>query len=463
VANRVVSGSDRASLGDGFTARVAQDVMSLSSRSWSDQVLERVRHAVTDWMGVTIFGARNESARIAQQFALFEGGNPVSRIIGTPYKVTARQAALASGIATHANDYDDTAFACHPSAMVLPAAFAVAEAVGADGSATVDAMVQGYEAIKLIMAAVGTDHAGAFHAVGTFGVFGATAAAARLLGLDLLQLERAFGIAATQAAGLKASHGTMSKHLHAGHACGVGVLSAYLAQCGYTGATNVIEAPQGFACGYTNEVSEFDPRAKDSFVGERLGVQEIVFKRYAACGGSHSAIAGAQALKAEHFFSADDVESVDVLQAASLDQVCNISEPTSAAEGMFSTCHTVAMALLGAGFTPDSFTDATVNDARTVTMRERVRVTSQEETPVDSSQVRIKLRNGRVLQATVNALVAVPDEELPRQRVRLEEKYRDLVEPLLGGDRTDELLNAVRRIEILPSIADLTDLTDPRT
>jgi 2-methylcitrate dehydratase PrpD len=446
VANRVVSGSDRASLGDGFTARVAQDVMSLSSRSWSDKVLERVRHAVTDWMGVTIFGARNESARIAQQFALFEGGNPVSRIIGTPYKVTARQAALASGIATHANDYDDTAFACHPSAMVLPAAFAVAEAVGADGSATVDAMVQGYEAIKLIMAAVGTDHAGAFHAVGTFGVFGATAAAARLLGL-----------------GLKASHGTMSKHLHAGHACGVGVLSAYLAQCGYTGATNVIEAPQGFACGYTNEVSEFDPRAKDSFVGERLGVQEIVFKRYAACGGSHSAIAGAQALKAEHFFSADDVESVDVLQAASLDQVCNISEPTSAAEGMFSTCHTVAMALLGAGFTPDSFTDATVNDARTVTMRERVRVTSQEETPVDSSQVRIKLRNGRVLQATVNALVAVPDEELPRQRVRLEEKYRDLVEPLLGGDRTDELLNAVRRIEILPSIADLTDLTDPRT
>jgi hypothetical protein len=96
-------------------------------------------------------------------------------------------------------------------------------------------------------------------------------------------------------------------------------------------------------------------------------------------------------------------------------------------------------------------------------MRERVRVTSQEETPVDSSQVRIKLRNGRGLQATVNALVAVPDEELPRQRVRLEEKYRDLVEPLLGGDRTDELLNAVRRIEILPSIADLTDLTDPRT
>jgi hypothetical protein len=80
-----------------------------------------------------------------------------------------------------------------------------------------------------------------------------------------------------------------------------------------------------------------------------------------------------------------------------------------------------------------------------------------------SSQVRIKLRNGRVLQAAVNALVAVPDEELPRQRVRLEEKYRDLVEPLLGGDRTDELLNAVRRIEILPSTADLTDLTNPRT
>jgi 2-methylcitrate dehydratase PrpD len=89
--------------------------------------------------------------------------------------------------------------------MVLPAAFAVAEAVGADGQTTIEAALQGYETIRLVMAAVGTDHAGAFHAVGTFGAFASTAAAARLLDLDLLQLERAFGIAATQAAGLKAS------------------------------------------------------------------------------------------------------------------------------------------------------------------------------------------------------------------------------------------------------------------
>jgi 2-methylcitrate dehydratase PrpD len=460
MTDQVASASDRAGLGDGFTARVAAEVMSISSRKLSERVLERTYHAVLDWLGVTIYGARNESAKIAQQFALFEGGNPVSRIIGTPHKVTARQAALASGIASHSNDYDDMGIGGHPSVCVLPAAFAVADAVGADGRSTVDAILQGYEAMKVISAAVGNSQYGrGFHSTSTFGAFGATAAVARLLELDLLQLERAFGIAATQAAGLKASFGTMCKHMNAGNAAAVGVLSAYLAKDGYTGATNVIEAPQGFARAHNDHLSDFDPEAKDSFIGERLGVEQIMYKPYAACGGTHSAIAGVQVLKAEHQFSANDVESAEVLHAMDMNEVCNIPEPNSGTEGMFSVRYTVALALVGESFTPISFTDAKMTDPDLVAVRNRVRIISREDVPVNASRVTIKLKSGQILETTTKALIVTPDEELPRQRAQLEEKYRDLVDPILGSDRAEQLLTTVRRIETLNSITELTDLT----
>jgi 2-methylcitrate dehydratase PrpD len=460
MADQSVPVSDRAGLGSGFTARVAGEVMSISARTLSERVLERTYHAVLDWLGVTIYGARNDSSRFAQQFALIEGGNPVSRIIGTSYKVTARQAALAEGIASHSNDYDDMGIGGHPSVVVLPAAFSVAEAVGADGKTTVDAILQGYETMKLISAAVGNfQYARGFHSTSTFGAFGATAAAGRLLELDRLQLERAFGIAATQASGLKASFGTMCKHMNAGNAAAVGVLSAYLAKNGFTGATDVIEAPQGFARAHNNDPSEFNADAEGSFIGDRLGVEQIMYKPYAACGGTHSAIAGVQALKAEHDFSAGDVESVEVLHAPEMNQVCNIPEPTSGTEGMFSVRYTVALALTGASLTPVSFTDEKVNDPQLVAVRDRVRIIPREGVTVDSSPVTIKLRNGQVLASTTKALNVTPDEELARQRAQLEGKYRDLVNPLLGADRAEQLLNTVRRIETLKSISELTDLT----
>jgi 2-methylcitrate dehydratase PrpD len=463
MADLQAAAAGRAAPGGGFTARVATDVMSIARRPLGEPVLERTRHAVLDWLGVTIYGAANDSSLIAQQFALTEGGNQVSRILGTELKVTPRQAALANGIAAHSSDFDDMGLGCHPSTVVLPAAFAVAEAVEADGETTVEAILQGYEAVKLIYAAVGrAQYDRGFHSTGTLGVFGAAAAAGRLLGLDLLRLQRAFGIAATQAAGLKASFGTMSKHMNAGNAAAAGILSAYLARGGFTGATDVIEASQGFARGHGNDLTEFNPDASDSFTGQRLGVEQVMFKPYSACAGTHSAIAGVQALKAEHRFTAGDVESVEVILAAEMDQVCNIPEPATGSEGMFSVRYTAALALAGSSLTPASFTAAKVEDLAIARLRDRITVIPQDGIPVNASPVTIRLKNGRVLTTTTQSYGAVSDQGLPQQRARLEGKYRDLVVPQLGPDRTKRLLDTVGRIESLDSIRELTDLTTAR-
>ena len=106
-----------------------------------------------------------------------------------------------------------------------------------------------------------------------------------------------------------------------------------------------------------------------------------------------------------------------------------------------------------------SFTDARVNDPDLVAVRERVQVISSEDVPVHSSPVTIQLKDGKVLESTTQALIVTPDERLPRQRAQLEEKYRDLADPILGADRAEQLLTTVRQIETLGSIRDLTDLT----
>ena len=111
-----------------------------------------------------------------------------------------------------------------------------------------------------------------WHATGTVGTFAAAAAAGRLLGLGPDAMEHALGLAATRAAGLKASFGTMAKPLHAGRAAAGGVLAALLAEQGFTAGVGAIEGHQGFAA---TQTTDFDEEREDRELGDRLGIEGI--------------------------------------------------------------------------------------------------------------------------------------------------------------------------------------------
>ena len=142
-------------------------------------------------------------------------------------------AALANGTAAHALDYDDMCFVslAHPSAPLVAAALAAAEAAGASGRALLDAYVVGFEIEARLGRAMNPRHyQRGWHCTSTLGTIGAAAAAARLLGLDATARGHALAIAASEASGLKENFGTMVKPLHAGLAARNGVLAARLAQ-----------------------------------------------------------------------------------------------------------------------------------------------------------------------------------------------------------------------------------------
>jgi 2-methylcitrate dehydratase PrpD len=445
-----------------FTVHMVSEMQRLAALRPPERVVERVRHAVLDWLGVSISGARQPSARIAQTVLAAEGGAPAARVIGTPHRLTARQAALAVGVAGHSQDYDDMGFGAHPSVAVLPAVFAVADEVGADGATTIKAILCGFEVMSMVSAACGLEsYNRGFHSTGVFGAFGAAAGAGVLLKLDKARLEQAMGVAGTQAAGLKASFGTMGKHLNAGNCAAVGVLSARLAEAGFTGATDVIEDVQGFAIAHNAKASDFDPTRPGASFGDRFAVESVMFKLHAACGGTHSAINGIREIKARRPFTVDEVEAVELVVSDKLPDVCGIPEPTTGVEGMFSIRYAASLALMDRGSGPDAFTDEAVRDPVMIAARERISVI-----PVDRiastgkpTEVTVRLKGGEVHTACLDALIVAADDELGAQWARLERKFRELVVPLLGEARSKELVGLVRRIDTLGNIRELTDAT----
>jgi 2-methylcitrate dehydratase PrpD len=447
----------RSDAGHGFTARVGAEVRSIEFVALPPQVLERTRHALLDWLGVTIAGAREPSASIVQRLVLAEGGTPVATLIGVGDRITASQAAFANAVAGHAMDFDDSGFG-HPSAPILSAVIALAEELDVGGRAVIEAAVGGYQGMACVaLASGGSAYARGFHSTGTVGTFGAASGCSRLFNLDALAVERALGLAATQAAGLKASFGTMGKHLNAAKAAVNGLLAARLAKEGFTGATDAIESGQGFEAAHNADPTDFDPSRLDG--EDRLGVERIRFKRYASCARTHPTIDAIARLRAQQPFAAEDVDQVELIVSDEVPDVCGIPEPANGIEGKFSVRHAATLALSGAGTGPSAFTDERVTDPTMVELRQRVEVVPVSRLGLLETEVRIRLKGGDVLSSASNLNTIVDDALLPEQWAFLTSKFVDLVAPILDMDRARELVDLVRHFDELDSVSELTSRT----
>ena len=234
--------------------------------------------------------------------------------IGMSDGLPAGEAALVNGTLCHALDYDDTHpdAVTHVSAAVVPAALAAAEQHGADGRDVLCALVAGSEtSVRIGMAGGGKFHARGLHPTGVCGVFGATAAAARLRGLDAEHTAHALGIAASMASGLLEflADGSKTKPLHPGWAAHAGLAAARLAAHGATGPATALEGRRGFFGAYLHGEA-VDAAAFVEDLGTRWRTPEIAFKPYPACHYTHAPLDALAALVLQEGITADDVESL---------------------------------------------------------------------------------------------------------------------------------------------------------
>lgn len=444
----------------GFTSDLARCAAEVSLEDVLDTHRQRVRHCLLDWLGVTIAGSVEDAARIASDVALLEREAPRATVVGTQHRLGPQGAALVNGTACHALDYDDSSFwmTGHPSAAVVTAALALGEARAASGRDVTAAIIAGHDVAARIGVAVGKDHyLRGWHATGTIGAFAAAAAAGRVVGLDAEAMERALGLAATQAAGLKVSFGTMAKPLHAGRAAASGVLAALLAEQGFTAGLGAIEAHQGFA---STQAPGLDADRVEE-LGGRRGIEGVLYKKHACCGGTHGAIDALQRLRAANGFGPFEVESVEIQVSDQMFDICCIEEPMRGIEGKFSLRHVASLVIADRSTGPSGFTDQAVADPELVALRRRVQVVSSGAPTGLETIVRVSLRSGEELRVESEERRAATDDELPLEWETLCRKARDLASPIVGDVAIAGLIDGVAHIDAELGVADLLALTRP--
>jgi 2-methylcitrate dehydratase PrpD len=438
-----------------LTNILARECVERTFNTLPADIVAIAQQCLLDWLGVAMLGSQEPLVNILIDEAIESGGEGSCPLIGRSIKLGMLDTALINGAAAHALDYDDGNRAGgHLSAPIASALMALAYQLNADGRDVVTAFVAGYELCARIGHLLLPDHyARGFHATATLGTFGATAACARLLGLNAEQTAIALGIAATEAAGLIANFGTMCKPFHVGQAARNGLLAARLARRGFTARADLLEHTYGFA------KSHSDDYRVEAALAEPPGgfhLRANVFKFHAACAGTHSTIEALNTLRIEHNIQPDQIARVVVHMAPNLDRVCNIAEPRSGLEIKFSLRMTAALALAGYDTSdPALFTDTTAQQPDLIALRNRIVINPSEEIASLATKVEVQLANAQVFTATRAA--DLPESDIATQGSKVANKFRGLTKPLVGALQSEALVHGLNTLSEQSSLRKLLD------
>ncbi len=443
------------------TGEIAKRAAALAWRDLPDDLVERTKQCLLDWFAVTVAGAQDELTNILVHEAMEDGAKGPASLVGRSETTLPSTAALINGAASHALDYDDVNFAMggHPTVTVVPALLALGEQIKASGRLFVESFVAGYETSGRVGRLVAPSHyQKGFHSTGTVGSFSATAAAGRMLGLTQDQLAIAFGIAATQAAGLKSNFGTMCKPLHAGTASEHGLRAARLAARGFTARGDSLECDQGFAS------SQSDHLSIDAALGEPpqgWHLRNNLFKYHAACYLTHAPIECAKEIRLRSNFPPERVKKILLRIDAGADKVCNIENPTTGLEAKFSLRQTVAMALTGIDTANlDSYNEAVTQEPRIKALRDKMAIDFKPHWEHSLAEMAIELDDGTTLEARHDS--GIPWADVARQRHAIETKFDSLVTPVLGAAGARRLRDVIDRIDTLADVGELAAASTKR-
>ncbi len=444
-----------------LTEQLAAFVTTTHAEDVPPRVRTQAAWFVLDWLGCAIAGLDTPPGRI---FGRHTAEQPPagSSCLGLAEGRSPQAAALHNGGVSHIVEMDDVdrASVIHPAAVVVPAALATAERVGASGRDFLAAVTLGYEVAIRVGEAVGKTHYFHWHNTATCGVFGATAAAGWLLGLDESRMTWALGNAGTQAGGLWEfiADGAMSKHLHTGRAAANGVLAAELAALGFTGARTILEGRQGF---FAATAPDGEPRAVVAGLGNGWKLPGVSIKPYPSCRHTHSAVDAALQLRREHGLRADDVERVEIGAYHSVLDLTDNPTPGHLYAAKFSVQYCTARALLDGALRLSDFTDARIAEPAARQLMARMAVSLDPELDARyprefPASVRLFLRDGRTVETTV--LNPKGDPENPLSEEELAAKFRDMLPVTVYAGRAEALLEAVIGLDSRPDVRGLLGL-----
>ncbi len=450
-----------------ITRELAERILALQYEDLPEEAIYWAKQAVIDTIGVTFAGSCEPTARIPTRIPGMAGQTGPCLVLGGHQRTTALDAAMLNGVASHALDYDDVSptMGGHPSVMLVIPIIALGEMFDTHGREAITAYVAGYEAATKVARAVNFVHyEKGWHPTATLGIFGTTAVAARLMGLDVDQTARALAISVSLASGVKANFGTMTKPLHVGQSTRNGLFAAFLAKDDFTANPDAFEHKQGFFEVF-NGAGNYDPAKMFDTWANPLDVIEpgLGIKQFPCCGSTHMAITMMLNLKDKHGLTPEQVRRVEIYTHPQ--RLPHTDRPTvsSALEAKFSVQYCVTRALMHGKVLLDHFEgDAWANPQAQALLK--VMQTGPHSTMTDKpwcAEVIVETHDGRRLSEQTEYLMG-RGRPNPMSEAEMWVKFEDCVSRVLPAEQIAQLFAELGRFESLDSIRQLTALCEPQ-
>jgi 2-methylcitrate dehydratase PrpD len=433
-----------------YTAQLATFAAELRFEDIPEPVVRKIEDLLVDWFGSAVAGHGSRPVESMGRFASSMGpAQGPSEVLINGTSTSPYLAAMVNAAASHVAEQDDVhnGSVFHPATVVFSPAVAVAQALGASGKQLLAASVVGYEVGIRVGEFLGRSHYRVFHTTGTAGTLAAAAAVGHLLGLNPHQMQHALGSAGTQSAGLWEflRTGADSKQLHTAHAAGAGLMSAYLAKDGFTGAADILEGPQGMAAGMS---SDADPACLIDGLGTRWATAETSFKYHASCRHTHPAADALLHVMQSHGLTHGDLANVVThVHQGAIDVLGPVVRPTTVHQSKFSMGTVLAMV---AQFGHAGLREFDANFQSEATMLVRDKIVMELDAEVDSAypkrwigKVTVTTNDGRVLHGRVDEPKGDPGNTLSRQEIT--DKALNLA-AYSGGANPQQMLESVNAL-----------------
>lgn len=411
-----------------------------------DTLRDAVHCATLDWFATTLPGTLQAPATLLAAGGLAREGK--AWCYTSERWTDPRSAAFVNAAASHTVEFDDIFRdgGYHPGSPTFAAALAVAQDIGASRDAFDRAVIGGYEVGCRIAMALQPRHYEFWHITGTVGTFGAAAAVAMLLGCDRDGIAHAIAIAASFAGGVQQNlqGESMVKAMHPGHAADAGILAAYAAASGATGAWDSLDGPKGYSAATSAGTGNWD--AAFDGAGEWTPITRMTVKVHGCCGHIFPALDALEALRSQHGFGPDDIEAIRIEGYGPTKDICDRPDPHLAQEARFSAqyCLSALMVLGGvrlAAFAPEALSNPDIRALMPRISVERAQDLAAEYPRKRMARLHLTLKDGRSLSRFQPSRRGDPDN--PISRADLHAKYEELVSPVLPKAELERLRTTI--------------------
>lgn len=431
------------------TRTLARFVADLSYEGLPSEVIERARVHLLDGLGCLLAGTQGGPGKSAADMVSLlrtQGGDATiftGRSRGSP-----RDAAFVNAMTLYSVGLNDihTGSVSHPGGCVIPVVLAAGEANDLSGREMLVSMIAGYEVMCRVGRSIMPSHRErGFHPTGTYGTFGTTAAAARMMGFSADETANAFGIAGSQAAGLFEFHkdGALTMVFHAARAAQNGIEAALLTKTGLTGPFTVLEGERGFCRATSNG---FDESFLTRNLGKSYEVMATSFRPYYGCSSTLAASGcTASLIRKLGIRSPDEVEEVTVNCHAVVAHDNHEDNPRTLLAARLSMPFNIGLVLARGDVVTADVYDADLNDPQVRKTLPKVRLVRDDAKPRFGCSMVMKLADGRVGEEAI--LAPRGDADRPLTWGDVTEKFRRLTSSAVRPDAVDGIVEAVRTLE----------------